>query len=395
MRVLFCTTGGAGHLLPLRPLAQALRAQGHSVAWATAPDAQHFLDGQGFEFWAIGPSFEASRSRFREVFPGVAGLDGEALSAFTFPRLFGAVLAPAMLNGLERAVRQWRPDCVVHEAAALAAPLVCVQQGLRHVAHAYGLRPPAEYLAAAMKWFGPHWQAHGLRTPQDGRLFEHLYLDVVPAGLQPSMAAPDERVWRFNAYRPAAPGAAPLTAMLADELASPSARRPCIYLSFGTVFNRSPALHVAAQAAARLGGTLVVTVGADGDTAALAGLRGRVRVHRFIDQRALLPHCDAVVSHGGAGTLLGGAAHGLPQLLLPQAADHFRNARALCAAGAGAAVEPGGQTVDAVEAALRGLLATPGATACAQRLAREMAALPDADAVARQLERWLARRAAS
>ena len=150
MRVLFCTTGGAGHLLPLRPLTEALRSRGNQVAWATAPDALHLLAGHGFELFPIGPNFDESRRQFREAFPGAAGLAGKALSAYTFPRLFGAILAPRMLTELEEAVLRWLPDFVVHEPAALAVPLVCQQRGLRRVVHGYGLRPPAEHLDAAM-----------------------------------------------------------------------------------------------------------------------------------------------------------------------------------------------------------------------------------------------------
>ncbi|MFO1518035.1 MAG: hypothetical protein U1F22_14030, partial [Lysobacterales bacterium] len=81
MRVLFCTTGGLGHLLPLRPLAQALRRLGHEVAWVTAPDACPALQGDGFDLFAAGPTFEASRGEFRTAHAGAAGLTGESLSA--------------------------------------------------------------------------------------------------------------------------------------------------------------------------------------------------------------------------------------------------------------------------------------------------------------------------
>lgn len=168
MRVLFCTTGGLGHLLPLRPLAQALRRLGHEVAWVTAPDACPALQGDGFDLFAAGPTFGASRGEFRTAHAGAAGLTGESLSAYTFPRLFGAVLGPAMLEGVERAARTWRPDFVVSEPAALAVPLVCRQLGLRHATHGYGLRPPREYVEEAMNFFGPYWRAHGLDVPADG-----------------------------------------------------------------------------------------------------------------------------------------------------------------------------------------------------------------------------------
>lgn len=390
MRVLFCTTGGLGHLLPLRPLAHALRRQGHQVAWVTAPDACPALQGEGFDLFAAGPTFEASRHEFRTEHADAARLTGEPLSAYTFPRLFGAVLGPAMLEGVEQATRTWRPDIVVSEPAALAAPLVCRLLGLRHATHGYGLRPPRQYLELAMNFFRPSWQARGLDGPADSSLHRHLDLDIAPPSLQPSTGPTEDCVFRFNAYRPARALPSALPAGLHEALQQGSTRRPRIYVTFGTVFNRSPALHVAAQAAARLGGTVVVTVGSDGDVPGLTRLGTHVHVHRFIDQDALLPHCDAVVSHGGAGAMLGAAAHGVPHLVLPQAADHFRNARALEHVDAGRAVELQHQAVEAVTSELSTVLASDELSAGAALLAREMADMPDATAAASMLERWCA-----
>ena len=49
----------------------------------------------------------------------------------------------------------------------------------------------------------------------------------------------------------------------------------------------------------------------------------------YVSQSLVLPHCAAVVSHGGAGTMLGALCHGLPQLCLPQGTDQPMNAAAL------------------------------------------------------------------
>lgn len=388
MRVLFCTTGGLGHLLPLRPLATALGSRGHRVAWVTAPDALHRLEGEGFDLFAAGPTFEASRRQFRTAHADVAQFAGERLSAYTFPRLFGAVLGPAMLEGVDQAVRHWRPDFVVHEPAALAAPLVCQLLGLRNVVHGYGLRPPRDYLENAMNFFGPLWRAHGLEPPADGGLYRHLYLDIAPTCLQPSAGDVHGGVFRFNAYRPANERPPALSADLQAALLGQAAGRPRIYVTFGTVFNRSPALLAATQASAQLGGTVVVTIGADGDLQRFADLGAGVHVHRFVEQGALLPHCDLVVSHGGAGTVLAAAAHGVRHLVLPQAADHFRNARALVSASAGCAIDPERQTVEAVKSSLSAMLEERALHAGARTLAQEMAAMPDAAAAARALERW-------
>lgn len=388
MRVLFCTTGGLGHLLPLRPLASALACQGHDIAWVTAPDALPLLDGTGFACFAAGLDFQTSRRQFRAVYTDAARLAGERLSAYTFPRLFGAVLAPAMLEEVDQAVRNWRPDLVVHEPAALALPLVCRQQGLRHVTHGYGLRPPGSYLEDAMRFFGTHWRDRGLAVPADGGLYRHLDLDIAPASLQPLPRSAGHRVHRFNPHRADQIGTDALPAAIRATLQAGVARGPRIYVSFGTVFNRSPALVAAARAAARLGGAVVVTVGADGDPSPFITLGPNVGVHRFVDQAALLPQVDLVVSHGGAGTLLGAAAHGVVQLVLPQAADHFRNARALSSVNAGRVIAPDQQTEDTVCAVMAQTLADGQLRAGAATLAREMAALPGPADAASWLQRW-------
>lgn len=389
MRVLFCSTGGLGHLLPMRPLARMLHQRGHAVAWVTAPDAGSALQPEAFTLFAAGPSFEASRRELRTAHPDVVRLTGEALSAYTFPRLFGAVLAPAMLEGIERAAQAWQPDLVVGEAAALAAPLVCRQLGIPHATHGYGLRPPLEYVVEAMNFFGPSWRSRGLDVPADGGLHRHLDLDIAPPSLQASTGCRPGGI-RYNAQGPVP---ASLPAGLDAALRHSCARRPRIYVTFGSVFNHRPLLRVAAQAAAGLGGTVVVTVGPDGDPSVLAEFGARVHVHRFVDQAAVLPHCDAVVSHGGAGVMLGAAAHGVPHLVLPQAADHFRNARALERVPAGAAVEPVDPSAETVGRALSTLLGCRAAVAGARLLADEMAAMPDAAALAALLEGWHARAA--
>lgn len=393
MRVLFCTTGGLGHLLPLRPLAAALRKRGHQVAWVTAPDALRVLQADDIELWAAGPTFEDSRRQFRHAHTDAVRLAGEPLSAYMFPRLFGAVLAPAMLEGIDQAIAGWRPDFVVHEPAALAAPLASARRGLPHVAHGYGLRLPPTHLEDAMAFFGSHWQAHGLEVPADGGLYRHLSLDIAPASLEP-LRDPVENVYRFNAYRRMDAPPPPLSAELLAALRRPVPGRPRIYVTFGTVFNRNPALVTAARAAAQLGGTVVVTTGWDGVLEPLAALGPQVHVHRFVDQAAVLQHCDAVVSHGGAGTLLGAASRGLPHLVLPQAADHFRNARALVRANAGRGVEPASQSPECVASSLSAVLQSEALHRGAQALAQEIAAMPDAAAAVGTLERWHAGAAA-
>ena len=106
-----------------------------------------------------------------------------------------------------------------------------------------------------------------------------------------------------------------------------------------------------------------------------------VLVAPYLPHTLLLPYCDLVVSQGGAGILLGTIDHGLPQLVLPQAADQFANAKAVVRAGAGLALGPDAASADHVREAAQHLLADPGYAARAAANRAEIAAMPDADQV--------------
>ena len=54
LRVLCTSTGGAGHIHALAPVALALRNRGHDVQWATAADGGALVAAMGFEWSAAG-----------------------------------------------------------------------------------------------------------------------------------------------------------------------------------------------------------------------------------------------------------------------------------------------------------------------------------------------------
>ncbi len=111
----------------------------------------------------------------------------------------------------------------------------------------------------------------------------------------------------------------------------------------------------------------------------------------FVPQAAVLPVCRAVVSHAGAGTMLGALCHGLPQLCLPQGTDQPFNTAALLPTGAALALQPEEITPDAVAEALGRLLEDASFREAATRLRAEIEQMPAADVV---LDEILARLAA-
>ena len=96
----------------------------------------------------------------------------------------------------------------------------------------------------------------------------------------------------------------------------------------------------------------------------------------YLPQAAVLPHCAAVVSHAGAGTMLGAICHGLPQLCVPQGTDQPFNTEALLPTGAALALQPAEVTADAVDEALGLLLEDGSYRAAAQSLRAEVYRMP-------------------
>jgi UDP:flavonoid glycosyltransferase YjiC (YdhE family) len=106
-----------------------------------------------------------------------------------------------------------------------------------------------------------------------------------------------------------------------------------------------------------------------------------VKVVAFADHDELFARCDAVITHGGLGTVLRALAHGVPLLVLPLGRDQHLNADRIAKLGAGIHLDPN-TPVERIRHALEHLTATPGfreaATAAAVRIAADN---PDASAL--------------
>jgi len=166
---------------------------------------------------------------------------------------------------------------------------------------------------------------------------------------------------------------------------------PLVYVTFGTVFNRDISVIATVVAGLRdLPLRVVVTLGPGRDITVLGAQPPNVHVAGYIAQTELLPHCTAVASHAGSGTFLAALARGLPQLLLPQAADQFLNAAASARAGVGIAIGPGELTAETVRDEFQRLLADPAFGDAARRMSREIEAMPAPVAVVERIEREFA-----
>jgi UDP:flavonoid glycosyltransferase YjiC (YdhE family) len=346
MRILFTACPLVGHVNTLLPLALAARRAGHAVVLATGLDQVRRVEQAGLAAWSVGPTFAE------------AGWPPRSPSDF---------LAPAdkrVVDLLPRAER-FAPDVVVHEETEAAGPVVAARTGARLVRHGLGIAAAGapEAFAPILDALGERWQVIGLAA----RVRDARYLSICP----PSLLAPGRATLLRPTLAPAGEPVLPALATLPHDRT--------VHLTLGTVYSTPEVLATALAGLRELPVNVVVTTAGD----PLPPQPANVLVARYLPHASLLPRCDLVVSQGGAGILLGALAHGLPQLVLPQAADQPANAAAVERAGAGLALST--VTADAVREAARRLLADPGYTARARELSAEIAAMPDADAVVRTL----------
>jgi len=104
----------------------------------------------------------------------------------------------------------------------------------------------------------------------------------------------------------------------------------------------------------------------------------------------VLPHCSAVITHGGHGTVMKALIAGVPLILVPLGRDQPDNAARVVYAGAGVRLRKN-TSADALRAAISRVIADPNYRAAAQRMAARLAAERDDNRAIDELEQVAAR----
>jgi MGT family glycosyltransferase len=222
----------------------------------------------------------------------------------------------------------------------------------------------------------------GTGTDEHAGIYRDRYLDPCP----PSMQGEPRRAAAVTLpIRPEIPGD---PAASLPDWAAGLGGQPVVYLSLGTVplFNTPGKLKTLVASLAPADLDLVVTISDLYDPAELGTQPPNVHVEKWLPLAPLLPRCDVVVCHAGSGTTLAALVAGLPLVLLPQGADQYVNAAACQRAGVARVLSGDAVTSTAIEDAVLAV-AQQGSPeqATARRIASEIAAMPNATDVVRQL----------
>jgi UDP:flavonoid glycosyltransferase YjiC (YdhE family) len=381
LRILFTFVGGHGHFEPLAPIATAAVAAGHSVAFGCAAPMAAVIENANFTSFSLGPL--GNRAHHAPKRTGLRPVD-RVREERDLRERFARVAARDRVPHIVALCADWQPDVLVCDETDFGAVIAAEHCGLPYatvLVIAAGGFVRADVVGEPLNELRGQWA-----LPPDPALemlrrylvlapFPRAYRD--PGDPLPATAHP------FFAHAPARnDGAAPPWAS-----ALPGA--PTVYFTLGTIFNmESGDLMDRVLAGLRdLPINVIATTGAHIDPAELGTQPPHVHLARFLPQASVLPYCDAVVSHGGSGSVLGALAHGLPSVLVPIGADQPWNAARCVELGVAEVLDAETATPRDVAVAVGAVLQEPGYRRSAEQLRDEIRALPGLDTVIGLLER--------
>jgi UDP:flavonoid glycosyltransferase YjiC (YdhE family) len=122
-RFLFIVLPAFSHLAPLMPVARELTAAGHSVAFASNDTLKGLVKEEGFAYFEVGQS-HLSEERLHQLVPDLDSLFEVGLFKAVMDRVF-VPLAGGMTRDLLEVIPRYRPDAVLADITAFAAPIAC------------------------------------------------------------------------------------------------------------------------------------------------------------------------------------------------------------------------------------------------------------------------------
>jgi UDP:flavonoid glycosyltransferase YjiC (YdhE family) len=357
MRVLFASTPGYGHVQPMLPLARALEAAGHPVAIAVDGDFCALVEVAGLTAFPAGASLETWFAELERRHPTKPWneLPPERIMQWFFPRLFGDIGAPPMLDDLLRITTTWKPDVIISETYELAGPICAAVAGILSVHHTLSPVLPRESLRLGAASTAPLRERRGIKRIAEVGEDAALCLDICPPSMRSGVYACGGDTIPIQPVP-----SPPMNGERLPAWVGRSSRRPLVHATFGTA--QADGLQVLATVIDGLRDEpvrVVVTVGPGHDPASLGEIPSNVHVERYIPHSLLLPQCTMVIGHGGAGTMLGSLAHGLPLLTIPFGADQYINADACAQRGVGRTLLVRDVSPERVRAETRTLLHDP------------------------------------
>jgi len=359
-----------GHLNALLPLMFTLQDAGHDLLVVTAAESCDRVAGYGFNVRAGGLSSNARRATLAHRMPEILALPPRRRRGHYYAGFFAEGAAPVMHVALQPVFADFSPDVVIHETGDLAGAPMAVARGIPHLTVAFSGALPEWSQDMTVAAIAPVWIAEGLPSPTMDDIRGDVYLHPFPPSFGQAPSSGVVKPMRVESVD-------------RDTGSSPSwldnlgTTRPLVYVTSGTEPLGGTAPWAAIVAAlGQMDVDAVATIGNHVDPSILGEVPRNVRVERFVPQRFVLERAAAVMSHAGAGSVLGASRMGIPQVLNPLGADQWENADAATEAGLAITCELDQRSPADIAAALSSILNDPQYRQAAAKVAEEIEAMP-------------------
>ncbi len=380
MRLLFACQPIRSHLHSLVPVALQAQAMGHTVGVASGPWLEPLVRQLGFDFLPCGMDIDPADT----ALVGLPGQERLADAPMVVRQLvgFAAGLGPPFARDLLARGPAWRPDLIVREPVELGSVIAAERWQMPYASVMWAIYINPRFLMREA--FAGVCRDFGLDADTVIEGFDRsLVIRYLPSSWQIALSPdpPSTMAFRATPFDRSAEATAPAWLSTARS-------RRTICVTLGVSFNRAP--HVFRAIVEALDGVdarAIVTVGTGLDPALLGSLPANVHVEGYVPHSVVLPHCDALVFHGGFNSLHGALWHGLPSVVVPQeGGDQEPTAQQVAELGLGLHVPGPVPRVDALRGAIVRVLGEPSFTTTARGLQAEMLALPPLAAAVDRLE---------
>ena len=393
LRILLTAMPAYSHLVPLLlPVGRQLRDAGHEVVVATSeamadtiesagltplplPDllSMHDLAADPDRHGATGFTAENAAKRGVEtigVTPDVFGRN--------FVTLLGTRFGERLLESADR------PDLVIREVTEFGGYFAAEKWGVPSAVLDIGPMAPCgeilDEVNAGRERFGlapvdDPWQP--VRTFRAGVIPDVFYPEGARLDSARHYRVPDGDDQQLDPEIADLPDRPLVLASLGSNAPAMLGERPALLETIIEVLGKLPV-------------TGVVALGAHRDPREWPGVRAEnVHLTSFVQQQALLPACDAFISHCGFNSTRESLYAGVPLVGLPMFAEQPDNAARVVELGAGLALNIEDATAPALHDAVSKVLEEPSFRSAARGVQRRTLALPPLSTIVEDLEKLL------
>lgn len=388
-RFLFVSAPLSGHLDwggYLKTAAYLSRA-GHPVLWVSEEPIREAVEAAGVSFRAvdtIGWRWPSAPAPDQKDLPERSSIRFQRALLLTLSEDAIAHATQALLE----IAREFKPDVIVGEPTIGAAAMAAEKLDLPYAVCGYpAVRRDRDTLAEAERAVAEE------AASRLERLFQRLGVGGRnwPADLSPWPESPNlhvvywSRAWYADELE-----VLPQTVFVGGQASAPQGDAPTwfdqlsqhsrlAFVTLGSLFTDDPQFFVtAAHACVHAGVFPIIGMGrsprAPHLKQELAPRLPRCIAVSWVDYDHLFPRLAAVVHHGGMGTTHAAVLHGVPQIIVPHAADQVLQAARAEAAGVGLTLRPGEATLESVQAAVETIVRDPGFGLRAKNLKEAFAA---------------------